>query len=40
MILNFFNRSGNINYAKENDIQPGSIKKMFSLFTLTKEGKV
>ncbi len=29
----------NINYAKEDEIQPSSLKKMFSIFTLAKEGK-
>lgn len=29
----------NVNYAKKDDIQPGPVKRMFSVFTLAKEGK-
>jgi hexosaminidase len=29
----------NINYANEDEFQPGSVKKMFSVFSLLKEGK-
>ena len=28
-----------VNYAKESEIQPGPVKKMFSVFSLAKEGK-
>ena len=29
----------NVNYAKEDEIQPSPLEKMFSIFTLAKEGK-